>query len=29
LEILMGPDGLSKLMTAAIVRATERSRELA
>ena len=29
LEILMGPSGLTKLMTAAIVRATERSRELA
>lgn len=29
LEILMGPDGLTKLMTEAIVRATERSRELA
>ena len=29
LETLMGPDGLIKLMTEAIVRATERSRELA
>jgi pyrroline-5-carboxylate reductase len=29
LEILMGPDGLTKLMTEAIARATERSRELA
>lgn len=29
LEILMRPDGLTKLMTEAIVRATERSRELA
>jgi pyrroline-5-carboxylate reductase len=29
LETLMGPDGLTKLMTEAIVRATERSRELA
>jgi len=29
LEILMGSDGLTKLMTEAIVRATERSRELA
>ncbi|NNE83387.1 MAG: pyrroline-5-carboxylate reductase, partial [Alphaproteobacteria bacterium] len=29
LEVLMGPDGLTKLMTEAITRATERSRELA
>ncbi len=29
LDILMGPDGLTQLMTAAIARATERSRELA
>ena len=29
LEILMGPDGLTQLMTGAIARATERSRELA
>ena len=29
LEILMGPDGLTKLMTEVIARATERSRELA
>ena len=29
LEILMGPDGLTRLMTEAIARATERSRELA
>lgn len=29
LEVLMGPDGLTRLMTAAIARATERSRELA
>jgi pyrroline-5-carboxylate reductase len=29
LEILMAPDGLTKLMTEAIARATERSRELA
>ncbi len=29
LEVLMRPDGLTKLMTEAIVRATERSRELA
>jgi len=29
LDILMADDGLAKLMTAAILRATERSRELA
>jgi pyrroline-5-carboxylate reductase len=29
LDILMGPDGLSKLMTAAVAAATKRSRELA
>ncbi|NKB48084.1 MAG: pyrroline-5-carboxylate reductase [Alphaproteobacteria bacterium] len=29
LEVLMGPDGLTRLMTEAIARATERSRELA
>ena len=29
LEVLMGPNGLTQLMTAAIARATERSRELA
>ncbi len=29
LEVLMGPDGLTALMSAAVGRATERSRELA